>query len=373
MASPLTSTPSSPTTASMEYKIKEEFINQCIQCWTAKKQPMTESEIITHYAAANFVTPKPPGAKPGSLLPNPSGGYVFVPYDRDPAGIPELLRRRILELECWACDSRNSELLKSVEKLIDEEVQEKCYLEFQEGSDVSSLDFRGKVELCAQYRLLSNHVYAGLDLISGGQFKFGACKVDSYGNITMAWHHLDWKCTLEDMVDKLEAFSRPSSFQPHRVIPGRLKEINSVIQHLEAASGAVDLKQELVQFQCQAETENNTDEHGNADWKFFMCNRETVNPGMESRSWKALDGLEGFYSLRREAKRSGMWLVLINPRQLRFYKMSQSIEKLLEYQHQHYVQHHSPADPDSEGLASPYFDHDDGWRSGTQNYMSFDG
>ncbi|KAK3682636.1 hypothetical protein B0T22DRAFT_494309 [Podospora appendiculata] len=345
MASPVTSIPSSPTTTtttttttSIACRIKEEFISQRIQCWTAKRQPMTEGEITTRYATATFVTPKPPGLKPGSLFPSPSGGYVF-------------------ELECWACDYRNSELLKNIEKLLDEEVEDKCYWEFREGGDVSSLDFRGK------YRLLSNPICAGLDHISGGQFKFGVCKVDSYGYITMVWRYLDRKCTLEDMVDKLKDFSRHSSFQPQRVIHRQLKEIDSIMQHLGAATEVVDLKQELLQFQNEAETENKADGLENTKWNFFMCNRETANLGMESRSWKALDGLEGFYTLKREAKASGMRPVFVNPWQLRFYKISQSIESMVEHQHQRYLQHYNPVDPGSEGLANFYSDLDDGGHS----------
>jgi hypothetical protein len=86
------------------------------------------------------------GGHLGCIIPDGTGGHVFVRYNDDTKGLPADLLGRIQKLEAWAADRRCRPLLLQVKRLLDEEVQQYSLGYSEDGSTIQ-LDFLNKASI----------------------------------------------------------------------------------------------------------------------------------------------------------------------------------------------------------------------------------
>lgn len=133
----------------MAEKIKEEHVRLRVNRWKAKQVKVPNDEIAIQLAGLCFDYSVLPGGKRGCLLPDPAGGYVYVPYSDEykKDDLPADLLERVNTLEAITNNHKNLPVLRQVDKLMEDEVNDTCFWEFLDGGDASQIDFQGKVRL----------------------------------------------------------------------------------------------------------------------------------------------------------------------------------------------------------------------------------
>lgn len=122
----------------------EEFISQRVSRWQAKQEKVLDRELAAQIVAMCWDYGSLPRKGPGCLLPDHKGGYVYVPYDDSRDGLSPELEERIEKLERWLRDPVNTPALRLMDKVLEKEVNEKCFWEFLDGGNASRIDFHGK-------------------------------------------------------------------------------------------------------------------------------------------------------------------------------------------------------------------------------------
>ncbi|EMR71875.1 hypothetical protein UCREL1_1073 [Eutypa lata UCREL1] len=139
--------------ASMAEKIKEEIVQHTITTWRSKGTHMTFDEFIMQQFSLDG---NMPDRKEGALVTDGDNrkGYLFVPFDYSVSSNQQLITGR-LTLK-GLVDEFDSDDIRAVVPLLDQEIEEGGYLFFEEMLDVSldEIKFYDKVTLIAKYRLL---------------------------------------------------------------------------------------------------------------------------------------------------------------------------------------------------------------------------
>ncbi len=123
-------------------RIIKELVSQRLLCWMAKKEKITDQSLPAKIYAMCWDFGSMPERGPGCLVPNPKGGYVYVPYDDSHEGVGPELEARVEKLANW-CKANHSGVVR-IDKMMEKEVAEKCWWEFLDGGDASCVDFHGK-------------------------------------------------------------------------------------------------------------------------------------------------------------------------------------------------------------------------------------
>ncbi|KAL2024424.1 hypothetical protein VTK56DRAFT_8235 [Thermocarpiscus australiensis] len=295
--------------------IKNEFVFQRVKRWRTKQKKIRSNQLGLELGEINSEE------QPGCLLSGNNGGYVYVPYDDDRKDLPPNLRDRILQLERWASNPANSVIMRQVDKLLEDEVSDKCWFEFLDGGDASQVDFHGKVKMLAKYYLMKIGPYLSPEEQPSPQLQFLISDITEFGHVDMKWFNLSWTCTEEEVVERLEGYSCPS-YRPETVVPRQLKELECIHHPEGAFNQAQAMIQELL---AQRPVENEP------SWSYFLCDN-TGHRHIEEQQWIPLGGPKEFRTMKQEARRRGMRPVLIRPWQRRHYTLCKQIQQLQQYQ-----------------------------------------
>jgi hypothetical protein len=122
----------------------EEFISQKVSRWWTKQEKVADKELGAQIVAMSWDYASLPPKGPGCLLPDHKGGYVYVPYDDSREGLPPELEERAAKLDNWFKNPANTPTLRRMDKVLENEVNEKCWWEFLDGGSAARLDFHGK-------------------------------------------------------------------------------------------------------------------------------------------------------------------------------------------------------------------------------------
>lgn len=125
----------------------EEFVSVRILRWQAKQVKVPDREIAAQVAAMSWNFNFLPRGGPGCLLPEPNtdSGYIYVPYDERVDHLPPEVMKRIEKLNDWFKDPANGPIVRQMDKLLEREVDDKCFWEFLDGGSAERIDFLGKV------------------------------------------------------------------------------------------------------------------------------------------------------------------------------------------------------------------------------------
>jgi hypothetical protein len=125
----------------------EAFVSLRIAHWKAKKRIITDGEVAAQIAALGWDYDSLPEQGPGCLLHDreAEGEYVYVPYDDRREGLPPDILQRAIVLDHWERHAANSAVILQMDRLLEKEVDDKCFWEFLDGGDASGVDFHGKV------------------------------------------------------------------------------------------------------------------------------------------------------------------------------------------------------------------------------------
>ncbi|KAL2201232.1 hypothetical protein P885DRAFT_73581 [Corynascus similis CBS 632.67] len=254
-----------------------------------------------------------PQAGPGCLMSGCNGGYVYVPYDESREGLPLDFQNRINELERWFKNPANGSVLRKMDKILEKEVNEKCFWEFLDGGNASRIDFHGKIKMLARYRLMQTGVDIAPNAPWNPQFEFGIVDITEFGNVKMKWNNLDWNCTESQVVNLLENYSKPL-FDHAIVREGLLKHLLTIHQPQDAAEEAKILHKKLKSQQTV------TDEPG---WLYLFCNERDAATLLGGRDWKTLRKQPNDIKLmKRECREQCQWPIIIRLSNLSHYKLS---------------------------------------------------
>ncbi|KAL2181600.1 uncharacterized protein P884DRAFT_274094 [Thermothelomyces heterothallicus CBS 202.75] len=176
-------------------RIIEESISQRVTGWKIKQKKIPDRELAAQIVAMCWGHDSLPSAGPGCLMPDTKGGYVYVPYDESRDGLPPPLEERIDKLERWFRNPANGPTVREMDKLLEKEVNEKCFWEFPDGDNASRLDFHGKL------------------------------------------YNMDWNCTESEVIDSLEAYSNPL-FNRDAVRDRLLKDLETIYHPRDAVEEA---------------------------------------------------------------------------------------------------------------------------------------
>ena len=130
-------------------KIIKELVSQRLLCWMAKKEKITDQALGAQIFAMCWDFGSMPDQGPGCLIPNPKGGYAYVPYDDSTEGVGPELEARVERLGRWC--GENHAGVERMDKMMEKEVDERCWWEFLEGGDASGVDFHGKVSVFSRW------------------------------------------------------------------------------------------------------------------------------------------------------------------------------------------------------------------------------
>lgn len=135
-------------------QIKDELIAQRVECWRAKQRKVDRRDLAIELSAMGTHPWCSVAREPGCLLSDGRGGYVYVPYDDSTAGLAPELLGRIRTLDSWMRNPRSEPILAEVDRLLEGEVKDKCFFEFQDDGDASQLDTWSKASFPPPVRLV---------------------------------------------------------------------------------------------------------------------------------------------------------------------------------------------------------------------------
>ncbi|KAK3902105.1 hypothetical protein C8A05DRAFT_15785 [Staphylotrichum tortipilum] len=259
-------------------QLMEELIAQKIRCWRAKQETIPDSRIAEPLVAMCWGNDGNLRKRPGCLLPDHKGGYIYVPYDEgDPT--PEL-KAGVERLEKALKDKANAGLVRKMDKALERQVNEKCFWEFLggHGGDGARIDFHGKA----------------------------ITDITEFGAVHMHWRNLNWDCTESAVVLTLSTFSRPN-FTPESALRAQLADL-ATVEHPPDAD--------------------------DPNWLYILCAAaDEPKVPAEDRDWAPLRRQPNDVKLvKRLSRETGKWPVIIRPWQLRHYKLCHQISRLQKTQ-----------------------------------------
>ncbi|KAL2260238.1 hypothetical protein VTK26DRAFT_5837 [Humicola hyalothermophila] len=238
-------------------------------------------------------------------MPDPTGGYVYVPYLNDGKdNLPADLVERIKQFEAFMSDPVNLQLIQEADGLMEAEVNEKCFWEFLDGGNASQIDFHGKIKMLARYRLMRDGIDVSPNDPTDPMFHFVIVNMDQFGRSDMKWCRLEWGGHYEEIVDRLEESTR-LSFTYDEILPKMIWELNN-IQEDEAA------KKEAKALIARLQTER-PDRPNDTKWMYFLCNKDENLRKLEEKRWVPLETANDFKMMRRRARELGRWPVIVRP------------------------------------------------------------
>ncbi|KAL2169666.1 hypothetical protein VTG60DRAFT_5805 [Thermothelomyces hinnuleus] len=202
-------------------RLIEESISQRVTRWKTKQEKIPDRELAAQIIAMCWSHDALPSAGPGCLMPDTKGGYVYVPYDET-----------------------NGPIVRKMDKLLEKEVNEKCFWEFLDGDNASRIDFHGKIKILARYRLMQTGVDVSDNDPQHPQFRFGIVNITEFGSVNMKLYNMDWNCTESEVTDSLEAYSNPL-FNRDAVRGRLLKDLATIYHPRDAVEEAEVLYEEL--------------------------------------------------------------------------------------------------------------------------------
>ncbi|KAK4149212.1 hypothetical protein C8A00DRAFT_19071 [Chaetomidium leptoderma] len=265
-------------------QIMDEFISQRVKRWKAKQVNVPNRELAARIAAMCWDYDSLPGLGPGCLLPDHKGDYVYIPYDDSRDDLPPDPEDRMAMADHWFTNPANTKLLQQADKMLEKQVNDKCFWEFLDGGSAARLDFHGK------------------------------------------WRTLPWSCAENAVVRCLEAFSRPL-FTPESTLATHLKRLEIIHGPEDAAKEAQDLANEL---NSQRPLKDDP------EWFYFLCGVNDATVPMEERDWQPLRRMPNdFKIMKRNSREVGKWPIIVRSRLLRHYKLCLRVHNLQKRQLEH--------------------------------------
>ncbi|KAK4106466.1 hypothetical protein N658DRAFT_502927 [Parathielavia hyrcaniae] len=307
-------------------QIMEEFVSQRVKRWKARQENVPDRELAAVIGAMCWDNDFLPRRGPGCLLPDGRGGHAYVPYDERREGLPADLQQRIDILNRWVRNPENAPALRKLDKLLEKEVNEKCFWEFLDGGSAERVDFHGKAEttdkqikMLAKYRLMEG----GFDVSPHDKrhphFKFGVSDVNEFGNISMNWRYLNWDCTEGEVLRCLNDYSR-SSFSPENVLGRLLRDLDTIHHPEDAVMEAEKLGNEL---QAPKPVQNEP------EWSYFLCGLDDATIPIEDITWTSLRlSPNDFKVMKRMSREQSRWPIIFRRSQLRHYQLCFRVHQL---------------------------------------------
>ncbi|GAB1320461.1 hypothetical protein MFIFM68171_10671 [Madurella fahalii] len=285
------------------------------------------------------------GGQLGCILPDREGGHAFIPYDDDKKGLPGDLLKLTWKLESWAANSLSRPFMLQVDKLLEDEVRDKC-LPYLKNADPSRLDFLEKVRILAKYRLMQE----SFDALRSNDprklaFRFIISEVTEYGHVNMKWDYMDWKCNEEAIAGRLNG-SSPPQHDTEALLPRQIRELKRINDPEDGKSEARAMIKEL---ESPKAVENE------ALWSYFIYDGKKGSRRMEDQHWTPLSRASDFSKMKRLARERGQFPVFMRTWHLRFYNVCSRIRQLQERQLQYHNQLYKAAIK-ADPIAKAYFD-----------------
>ncbi|KAK3302194.1 uncharacterized protein B0T15DRAFT_505249 [Chaetomium strumarium] len=337
--------------AALARQMIEEFISLRIAHWKTKQRRITDREVAAQIAALCWDYDSLPDQGPGCLLPDRQGGYVYVPYDGRREGLPPDILRRALSLDHWEKNPANCPVILQMDKLLEKEVDEKCFWEFLDGGNASGVDFHGKIKILAKYRLMKGGV-DGVDVSPSHpripQFKFAVTHVTEFGRVKMQWCRLNWGCSEKEIQRCLDAAPKPQ-YRLDTIRDRLLRELGRIQQPEDAVREAKDLVEELKSDNVVVEYE--------AEWSYFLTgNLDEATARLEKkREWKALKTPDDVKLMKCSSNEQGRWPIMARPWEMRNHDICFAIFKLQQRQLLHAQQVEKAALNVKDKNGQPYF------------------
>lgn len=164
--------------------------------------------------------------------------------------------------------------------------------------------------MLAKYRLMKEGVVgAASDGSTRPQFEFVVTNITEFGDVQMERNYLDWTCTFQDVLERMEASSRPG-YGPQDAIPRQLRQLERIELPEDAAQEAQAMMAELKSPPPAGEDQ--------AGWVYFLCDGSGKDARrMEDRTWVRIRDPYDFMSMKRSSRRQGLWPVTVRVRCLR--------------------------------------------------------
>lgn len=156
--------------------------------------------------------------------------------------------------------------------------------------------------MLAKYRLMQRGVDVSPNDPLNPQFRFCVTDITEFGNVKMQWRNLNWNCVENEVVQALNAFSRPL-FGPDTVLARQLKDLDTIHHPEDAAKEAQDLANEL---KARQPVKNDP------GWFYFLCNASEANISLDTRTWTPLRKQPNdIKMMKRLSKEQRKWAIII--------------------------------------------------------------
>ena len=133
-------------------------------------------------------------------------------------------------------------------------------------------------------------------------FEFVVVNVDEFGRSKMKHNRLAWTGHYEEIMERVEAFTRPS-FRIEDVVPKMIRALNA-IQHGEKE--VEEAKALIAKLKVDSFLRP-----GGPRWTYFMCNKNEELRKKEERAWTRLESADHFKMMRRRAREQGRLPVIV--------------------------------------------------------------
>jgi len=164
--------------------------------------------------------------------------------------------------------------------------------------------------MLAKYRLMQKGVDVSPNDPLNPQFRFGVTDITEFGNVKMQWRNLNWNCVENEVVQALNAFSRPL-FSPDSVLARQLKDLETIHHPEDAAKEAQDLSNKL---KTREPVKNEP------DWFYFLCNASEANISLDKRIWTPLRKQPNdIKMMKRLSKEQSKWAIIVRVSRPRFF------------------------------------------------------
>ncbi|KAK4239794.1 hypothetical protein C8A03DRAFT_13845 [Achaetomium macrosporum] len=341
------SQPEDAAQAAAARRMIEEFVSLRVAHWKTKQRRITNQEVAAQIAALcwDYYSLAENGL--GCLLPDREGGYVYVPYDDSREDLPPDILRCAKSLDRWEKDPANSSFILRMDRILEEEVDDKCFWEFLDGGDASGVDFQGKINILAKYRLIKGGVDVSPSHPLNPQFKFAVTLITEFGCAKMQWRYVNWGCSEKEIERCLDATPR-TQYRLETVRTRQIRELENIEYPEDAANEAKYLIREL-SSQRTVEYE--------AEWFYFLTGKLDEAPIRLERNheWKTLKTPNDVKLMKRSSREQGKWPIIARPWEMRHHDLCFAIFKLQQRQLLHAEKVEKAALHVKDKTGEPYF------------------
>jgi len=156
--------------------------------------------------------------------------------------------------------------------------------------------------MLAKYRLMQQGVDVSPNDPLNPQLPFGVTDITEFGNVKMQWRNLDWNCVENEVVQALNAFSRPL-FSPDSVLARQLKDLETIHHPEDAAKEAQDLANKL---KTREPVKNEP------EWFYFLCSASEANIPLDNRTWTPLRKQPNdIKMMKRLSREQSKWAIIV--------------------------------------------------------------